>query len=95
MHNKLMLHNGPVLAAPVNSYIIWYGHWNKNHQATIRDFIYPLSSSPPYPSVADWWRAVRFHADQMELAGKEYFKILAFFPGFSRNEVRLFKVQDA
>ncbi|KAJ6882782.1 hypothetical protein NC651_029151 [Populus alba x Populus x berolinensis] len=69
MHIKLMLHNGPVLAAPVNSYIIWFGHWNKNHQATIRDFIYSLSSSPPYPSVADWWRAVRFHTtDQMELA---------------------------
>jgi len=34
----------------------------------------------------------------MELAGKEYFKILAtraFFPGFSRNEGRFFKVQDA
>jgi len=30
-----------------------------------------------------------------ELAGKEYFKILAFFPGFSRNEGKLFKVQDA
>ena len=61
---------------------------------TIRDFIYSLSSSPPYPSVADWWRAVRFHTDQMDLAGKECFKILAFFPGFSRNGV-LFKVHDA
>ncbi|KAJ6854814.1 hypothetical protein NC651_039695 [Populus alba x Populus x berolinensis] len=59
--------SGPVLAAPVNSYIIWFGHRNKNHQAA-RDFIYSLSSSPPYPSVADWWRAVRFHTDQMELA---------------------------
>ena len=27
-------------------------------------FIYSLSSSPPYPSVADWWRTVRLHTDQ-------------------------------
>lgn len=55
---------GPVLASPINLYIIWYGHWNQNHQATIKDFIYSLSSSSPYPSVADWWRTVRLYADQ-------------------------------
>ncbi|KAJ9183326.1 hypothetical protein P3X46_007193 [Hevea brasiliensis] len=60
----LQYHMGPVLASPINLYIIWYGHWNQNHQATIRDFLYSLSSSSPYPSVADWWRTVRLYTDQ-------------------------------
>lgn len=58
-------HMGPVLSAPINLYIIWYGHWNPSHQATIRDFVYSLSSSSePYPSVADWWKTVRLYTDQ-------------------------------
>lgn len=58
-------HMGPVLAAPINLYIIWYGRWNPSHQATIRDFLYSLSSSSePYPSVADWWKTVRLYTDQ-------------------------------
>ncbi|KDP30144.1 hypothetical protein JCGZ_18105 [Jatropha curcas] len=61
----LQYHMGPVLASsPINLYIIWYGHWNQNHQATIRDFIYSLSSSAPYPSVSDWWKTVRLYTDQ-------------------------------
>ncbi|PON77766.1 Phosphate-induced protein [Parasponia andersonii] len=60
----LRYHMGPVLASPINLYIIWYGHWNPTHQSTIRDFIYSLSSPAPYPSVADWWRTVRFYTDQ-------------------------------
>ncbi|KAJ6869527.1 hypothetical protein NC651_034306 [Populus alba x Populus x berolinensis] len=60
----LQYHMGPVLAGPVNLYIIWYGRWNQNHQATIRDFIYSLSYSSPYPSVSDWWRTVRLYTDQ-------------------------------
>ncbi|XP_059657989.1 protein EXORDIUM-like 7 [Cornus florida] len=60
----LQYHMGPVLAAPINLYIIWYGHWNPTHQATIRDFLYSLSSSASFPSVADWWRTVRFYTDQ-------------------------------
>ncbi|XP_022715467.1 protein EXORDIUM-like 7 isoform X2 [Durio zibethinus] len=61
---KLEYHMGPVLASPINLYIIWYGHWNPTHQATIRDFLYSLSSSAPYPSVADWWKTVRLYTDQ-------------------------------
>lgn len=57
-------HMGPVLASPINLYIIWYGHWNWRHQTTIRDFIYSLSSSSSFPSVADWWRTVRLYTDQ-------------------------------
>ncbi|XP_062096284.1 protein EXORDIUM-like 7 [Humulus lupulus] len=60
----LRYHMGPVLASPMNLYIIWYGHWNPAHQSTIRDFIYSLSSPAPYPSVSDWWRTVRFYTDQ-------------------------------
>ncbi|KAK3430261.1 hypothetical protein EUGRSUZ_E01783 [Eucalyptus grandis] len=63
----LQYHMGPVLASPINLYIIWYGRWNQNQQATIRDFIYSLSapsSSASYPSVADWWRTVRLYTDQ-------------------------------
>ncbi|XVF87097.1 hypothetical protein PTKIN_Ptkin18bG0092600 [Pterospermum kingtungense] len=62
---KLEYHMGPVLASPINLYIIWYGHWNPTHQATIKDFLYSLSSSSaPHPSVADWWRTVRLYTDQ-------------------------------
>lgn len=57
-------HMGPVLASPINLYIIWYGRWNWKHQATIRDFIYSLSSSSSFPSVADWWHTVRLYTDQ-------------------------------
>ncbi|KAJ8763835.1 hypothetical protein K2173_003617 [Erythroxylum novogranatense] len=60
----LQYHMGPVLGAPISLYIIWYGHWDQNHQATIRDFIYSLSSSAPHPSVADWWRTIRLYTDQ-------------------------------
>lgn len=60
----LKYHMGPVLASPINLYIIWYGHWNPNHQSTIRDFIYSLSSPSSYPSVADWWRTIRLYTDQ-------------------------------
>ncbi|KAA8537240.1 hypothetical protein F0562_029718 [Nyssa sinensis] len=60
----LEYHMGPVLAAPINLYIIWYGHWNPSHEATIRDFLYSLSSSAPFPSVADWWRTVQLYTDQ-------------------------------
>ncbi|KAI6706269.1 hypothetical protein NL676_009231 [Syzygium grande] len=63
----LQYHMGPVLASPINVYIIWYGQWYQNQQATIRDFIYSLSapsSSASYPSVADWWRTVRLYTDQ-------------------------------
>lgn len=61
---NLEYHMGPVLASPVKLYVIWYGHWNPTHQATIRDFLYSLSSSSSYPSVADWWRTVRLYTDQ-------------------------------
>ncbi|KAI3455825.1 hypothetical protein Pfo_012488 [Paulownia fortunei] len=60
----LKYHMGPVLASPVNLYIIWYGQWNPTHQSTIRDFINSFSSPAPYPSVADWWRTVRLYTDQ-------------------------------
>ncbi|CAK9140164.1 unnamed protein product [Ilex paraguariensis] len=60
----LQYHMGPVLASPINIYIIWYGLWNPNHRATIRDFIYSLSSSAPYPSVSDWWRTIQLYTDQ-------------------------------
>ncbi|KAK2969921.1 hypothetical protein RJ640_000534 [Escallonia rubra] len=60
----LQYHMGPVLASPINIYIIWYGNWNPSHQATIRDFLYSFSSSAPFPSVADWWQSVRFYTDQ-------------------------------
>ncbi|XP_018811542.1 protein EXORDIUM-like 7 [Juglans regia] len=61
---NLEYHMGPVLASPIKLYVIWYGHWNPTHQATIRDFLYSLSSSSSYPSVADWWRTVRLYTDQ-------------------------------
>lgn len=61
---NLQYHMGPVLASPINLYLIWYGNWNPNHQATIRDFIYSLSSPAPFPSVSDWWRTVRLYTDQ-------------------------------
>ncbi|KAG8385115.1 hypothetical protein BUALT_Bualt03G0008000 [Buddleja alternifolia] len=60
----LKYHMGPVLASPINLYIIWYGQWNPTHQSTIRDFINSLSSPAPYPSVSDWWRTVRLYTDQ-------------------------------
>lgn len=61
----LQYHMGPVLTSPINLYIIWYGHWNPNHQNTIRDFLYSLSSSSvPHPSVSDWWQVVRLYTDQ-------------------------------
>ncbi|KAJ7969300.1 Protein EXORDIUM-like [Quillaja saponaria] len=61
----LQYHMGPVLSAPINLYIIWYGHWKPTQQAIIRDFLYSLSSSSAsYPSVADWWRTVRLYTDQ-------------------------------
>lgn len=60
----LQYHMGPVLASPINLYIIWYGHWNPTQQAIIRDFLYSLSSSSSYPSVSDWWRTVRLYTDQ-------------------------------
>ncbi|XWS16029.1 hypothetical protein CRYUN_Cryun34aG0051100 [Craigia yunnanensis] len=61
---NLEYYMGPILASPINLYIIWYGHWNPIHQATIKDFLYSLSSSAPYPSVADWWKTVRLYTDQ-------------------------------
>ncbi|KAF5798208.1 putative protein EXORDIUM [Helianthus annuus] len=61
----LEYHMGPILTSPINLYIIWYGHWNPNHQSTIKDFLYSLSSSSsPSPSVSDWWRTVRLYTDQ-------------------------------
>ncbi|CAI9090542.1 OLC1v1025341C1 [Oldenlandia corymbosa var. corymbosa] len=62
----LQYHMGPVLANPINLYIIWYGHWNPSHQSTIRDFIYSFSpaTTAPHPSVADWWQVVRLYTDQ-------------------------------
>ena len=60
----LQYHMGPVLASPINLYIIWYGHWNPTQQTIIRDFLYSLSSSSSYPSVSDWWRTVRLYTDQ-------------------------------
>ncbi|WCJ28492.1 EXORDIUM like 1 [Euphorbia peplus] len=61
----LQYHMGPVLSSPtINLYIIWYGHWSQNHQNTIKDFIFSLSSPSPYPSVSDWWRTVRLYTDQ-------------------------------
>ncbi|KAK6931928.1 Protein EXORDIUM-like [Dillenia turbinata] len=60
----LEYHMGPVLASPINLYIIWYGQWNPNHQATIRDFLYSLSYASTYPSVVDWWRTIRLYTDQ-------------------------------
>ncbi|KAB2601675.1 hypothetical protein D8674_002680 [Pyrus ussuriensis x Pyrus communis] len=60
----LQYHMGPVLASPINLYVIWYGHWNPTYQSTIRDFLYSLSSPAPYPSVADWWSTVRLYTDQ-------------------------------
>nr|GMD98597.1 protein EXORDIUM-like 7 [Ipomoea batatas]GME01421.1 protein EXORDIUM-like 7 [Ipomoea batatas]GME14866.1 protein EXORDIUM-like 7 [Ipomoea batatas] len=63
---NLEYHMGPVLASPINLYIIWYGSWNPGHQATVRDFLRSLSpsSNTPHPSVADWWRTVRLYSDQ-------------------------------
>ncbi|KAJ4702517.1 Protein EXORDIUM-like [Melia azedarach] len=61
---NLEYHMGPVLASPINLYIIWYGHWNPSQQATIRDFLYSFSSPAAYPSVADWWKTVRLYTDQ-------------------------------
>ncbi|KAK3188926.1 hypothetical protein Dsin_028487 [Dipteronia sinensis] len=63
---ELEYHMGPVLASsPINLYIIWYGHWKPTQQATIRDFIYSISSSSAsYPSVAGWWKTVRLYTDQ-------------------------------
>ncbi|KAL5977496.1 Protein EXORDIUM-like 7 [Asimina triloba] len=62
----LVYHMGPVLASPINLYIIWYGHWSTTQQAIIRDFLLSLSapSSSHYPSVADWWITVRLYTDQ-------------------------------
>ncbi|KAL0363737.1 UNVERIFIED_CONTAM: protein EXORDIUM-like 7 [Sesamum calycinum] len=60
----LKYHMGPVLASPINLYIIWYGQWNPTHQSTIRDFINSFSSPAPHPSVADWWRTVMLYTDQ-------------------------------
>ncbi|KAL5842745.1 hypothetical protein ACOSQ3_013348 [Xanthoceras sorbifolium] len=60
----LEYHMGPVLASPINLYIIWYGHWKPTQQATIRDFLYSISSSASYPSVADWWKTIRLYTDQ-------------------------------
>jgi hypothetical protein len=65
----LQYHMGPVLASPINLYVIWYGNWNPTHQAIIRDFLYSFSSSSSsssYPSVANWWRTVRLYTDQTE-----------------------------
>ncbi|KAG7019416.1 Protein EXORDIUM-like 7, partial [Cucurbita argyrosperma subsp. argyrosperma] len=65
---NLEYHMGPVLASPINLYIIWYGHWNPNHQDIIKDFIFSLSSPPPppsrRPSVVEWWRTVELYSDQ-------------------------------
>lgn len=61
---NLEYHMGPVLASPINVYIIWYGDWGLSQQSTIRDFLYSFSSPAPYPSVADWWRTVRLYTDQ-------------------------------
>ncbi|XP_010276182.1 PREDICTED: protein EXORDIUM-like 7 [Nelumbo nucifera] len=61
---NLEYHMGPVLASPIKLYIIWYGHWNPNHQAIIRDFLVSLSTSSSFPSAADWWRTVRLYTDQ-------------------------------
>jgi len=66
---NLQYHMGPVLASPINLYIIWYGNWNPTHQSIIRDFLHSFSSSSSsssYPSVADWWRTVRLYTDQTE-----------------------------
>lgn len=60
----LQYHMGPVLAIPMNLYVIWYGKWNPTQQAIIRDFLHSFSSSSSYPSVADWWRTVRLYTDQ-------------------------------
>lgn len=60
----LQYHMGSVLTSPINLYVIWYGQWNPNHQNTIRDFLYSLSSSAPHPSVSDWWQVVRLYTDQ-------------------------------
>lgn len=60
----LKYHMGPVLASPINLYIIWYGQWDPNHQSTITDFIFSISSRAPFPSVADWWRTVGLYTDQ-------------------------------
>ncbi|XP_068656681.1 protein EXORDIUM-like 7 [Aristolochia californica] len=62
---NLVYHMGPVLASPINLYLIWYGQWNPYHQAIIRDFLQSLpSASSSYPSVSDWWRTVRLYTDQ-------------------------------
>ncbi|KVI03070.1 protein EXORDIUM-like 7 [Cynara cardunculus var. scolymus] len=61
----LQYHMGPILTSPIDLYIIWYGNWNPNHQSTIRDFIYSLSSSSSVsPSVFDWWQTIRLYTDQ-------------------------------
>ncbi|CAN1150984.1 Protein EXORDIUM-like 7 [Linum perenne] len=63
---NVQYHMGPVLASPVNLYIIWYGKWNPTHQSTIRDFISSISSpnSIHHPSVSDWWQTIRLYTDQ-------------------------------
>ncbi|KAI3664937.1 hypothetical protein L6452_43550 [Arctium lappa] len=56
---------GPILTSHINLYVIWYGNWNPNHQSTIRDFLYSLSSSSSVsPSVFDWWQTIRLYTDQ-------------------------------
>ncbi|KAI3664933.1 hypothetical protein L6452_43546 [Arctium lappa] len=61
----LQYHMGPILTSPIKIYIIWYGNWNPNHQSTIKDFIYSLSSSSSAsPSAFEWWQTVRLYTDQ-------------------------------
>lgn len=60
----LRYHMGPVLASPINLYIIWYGQWYPFQQSIIRDFLYSFSSHSTYPSVADWWNTIRLYTDQ-------------------------------
>lgn len=63
---NLEYHMGPVLASPINLYVIWYGRWKTAHQATIRDFLLSLSpsSSSSSSSVADWWQTITLYTDQ-------------------------------
>jgi hypothetical protein len=67
---NLRYHMGPVLSnTPIKIYLIWYGKWALPQKTLIKDFIGSISpsavaSSPPSPSVSEWWETVSLYTDQ-------------------------------